>query len=60
MDTRDFTTDSRFLDLMPAIHASLALFNSSNNADDHALILAYLLEQLINLIEAYENEGRSL
>jgi len=33
MDARDFTTDSRLLDLMPAIHASLALFNSSNNAD---------------------------
>jgi len=60
MDARDFTTDSRLLDLMPAIHASLTLFNSSNNADAHALILAYMLEQLVNLIEDYEHEGRSL
>jgi len=59
MATRDFTTDSRLLDLMPAIHASLTIFNRSNSADDHALIFAYLLEQLVNLIEAYENEGRS-
>jgi len=59
MDTRDFTADSRVLDLMPAIHASLAIFHRSNNADDYALVFAYLLEQLVNLIEAYENEGRS-
>jgi len=60
MDTRDFTTDSRLLDLMLAIQASLTIFNRSNSADEHALLFAYLLEQLINLIEAYENEGRSL
>jgi len=60
MDARDFTTDSRLLDLMLAIQASLTIFNRSNSADEHALLFAYLLEQLINLIEAYENEGRSL
>jgi len=51
MATHNFTEEPRYLDLMPAVHAALELFNGSNSSDPHALVLAYVLEQLIAILE---------
>jgi len=51
MAVQHFTEEPRYLALMPAAHASLELFNRSNSSDPYALVLAYVLEQLLEILE---------
>lgn len=51
MATQHFTEEPRYLALMPAVHASLELFNRSNSSDPSAVVLAYVLEQLVAVLD---------
>lgn len=58
MAIQHFTEDSRILALMPPAHASVELFDSSSSSDPHAILLAHMLANLLDVIQQIEHENR--